>query len=954
MAFPPHMKFNFPWRTYQARLLSELGQHLGDNRLHVVAPPGSGKTVLGLEIMRQLNQPCLILCPTLAIRQQWGERLTQDFLNGQQPDWLSYELEKPGTVTIATYQALHAAVKRGDKVWNTLKRLAAGTLIVDECHHLQKAWWQSLMKTYEQWSPTLIALTATPPYDVSGYEWQRYQELCGLIDAEISMPELIAEGNLCPHQDYIWFTLPAADEQAPLKAFQEAIDDLLDHLKTNYTFREHLKAHPWLIRPAVCLEAIYENPSYFSALMIVLEGIGGVAPATAIGIIGADDSLIPEMNLEWLEMFLNEAFYKDPYFEPLREEPCMVSIHRRLRKAHAIERRRIYLEEPPHLERRIRQSSSKLDAIAAIARAEYKSMGNGLRLLVLTDYIRAEALPRAELEDRTELQKIGVAPIFEVLRRLFPIEVEIGVLTGSLLILPKLLLPALRQQMAKAGLEDGSLLASALPHDPHYVRLQPQEHLRKQMTSLITQLFNDGQLQVLVGTNALLGEGWDAPAANTLILASVVKSFVTSNQARGRVIRTDPRQPAKAANIWHLACMDPYHHAGGLDWKKLVQRFRAFAGPSFETAPRIENGVGRFHLGELPITPAAVAETNRVMLEQAGMRDRLRRAWGESIQRGVHMAEEITLPVIRTRRQKQVYEVYWVKNQAMVAPQLEELGEMGSMVMPMVAAGSVAMVISGLVPPQVLLLVSVLLLLLYSLFNLGRNGYIGRLRRLVQQFEAAQQLRVRWGRVGLAAGLSALAAGAIGGWVTGLTVLLLGSAATGLALSILQGPKLSEAQRQLDEAGNGSLLIERTARGILLTLKAAGNAEQPLLQNPTAYGGKCSGPTGCYLEGVTLQEEQLFLELLEEALGPIDNPRYLILRKHYDGEALLSVQHYAVPGLFGQRRAEAEAYRESLQRQMPEPLELLYTRTFEGRRVLLAARAKTLADPGVMRQAAWR
>jgi hypothetical protein len=185
-------------------------------------------------------------------------------------------------------------------------------------------------------------------------------------------------------------------------------------------------------------------------------------------------------------------------------------------------------------------------------------------------------------------------------------------------------------------------------------------------------------------------------------------------------------------------------------------------------------------------------------------------------------------------------------------------------------------------------------------------------------------------------------------------VVLLGSAATGLALSLLQGPKLSAAQRQLDEAGNGSLLIERTARGILLTLRQLEMLSSPYFKIQLRMVESAADQQGCYLEGVTLQEEQLFLALLEEALGPIDNPRYLILRKHYDGEALLSVQHYAVPGLFGQRRAEAEAYRESLQRQMPEPLELLYTRTFEGRRVLLAARAKTLADPEVMRQAAWR
>ncbi|MEQ8704343.1 MAG: DEAD/DEAH box helicase family protein [Phaeodactylibacter sp.] len=947
------MNFSFPWRTYQERLLSEMGQYLRDNRLHVVAPPGSGKTVLGLEIMRQLDQPCLILCPTLAIRQQWGERLALDFLQGQQPTWLSYDLQQPGTVTITTYQALHAAVKRGEEIWETLSYLVSGTLIVDECHHLQKAWWQSLMKTYEQLSPVLIALTATPPYDVSGYEWQRYQELCGLIDVEISMPELIAEGNLCPHQDYIWFTLPAAEEQAPLKAFQEAITDLLDHLKVNYTFRDHLKAHPWLVWPEGCLEAIYENPTYFSALMIVLEGIGGVAPATAIGIIGADDSLIPEMSLEWLEVFLNEAFYKDAHFKPALSEPYMASIYRRLKKAHAIERGRIYLEEPPHLERRIRQSRSKLEAIGAIAELEYSSMGADLRLLVLTDYIRSEVLPRSEL-DETEMQKIGVAPIFETLRRTFPIEVEIGVLTGSLLILPKLLLPALKAQMQYLGLSESSLMATALSHDPHFVRLQPQEHLRKQMTYLVTQLFNSGQLQVVVGTNALLGEGWDAPSANTLILATVVKSFVSSNQARGRVIRTDPRQPDKAANIWHLACMDPYHHAGGLDWKKLAQRFRAFAGPSFEPEPRIENGVGRFRLVNLPVNEVSVARTNHLMAEHACMRDRLRREWDQSIQKGVHMAEEITLPVLRTKRQQQVYEVFWIRSKAMVDAQLNEMEQMGILALPLVAAGSVALVLSGMMPPQLLLAGSMLALLGYSLLSFGRNGYLGRLMRLIRQFEAEQQLKVRWGRVGFATGLTALTAGALSGWITGLAVVLLSSAATGLALSVLQGPQLAKAQRQLDEAGDGGLLLMRTGQGILFALRQLNLLSSPYFNIKLHIVQGATEQQGCYLEGVTLQEEQIFLELLGEALGPINNPRYLILRKHFAGAELLSVQHYAVPTVFGQRRADADAYLDALQRQLPEPLELLYTRTFEGRRILLAARAKTLTDPEVRRQTAWR
>ncbi|HBL78524.1 MAG TPA: hypothetical protein DDZ79_00505, partial [Aequorivita sp.] len=48
--------FKFNWRSYQARFLEDFQVYLEDNHLHVVAPPGSGKTVLGLEMMRRINK----------------------------------------------------------------------------------------------------------------------------------------------------------------------------------------------------------------------------------------------------------------------------------------------------------------------------------------------------------------------------------------------------------------------------------------------------------------------------------------------------------------------------------------------------------------------------------------------------------------------------------------------------------------------------------------------------------------------------------------------------------------------------------------------------------------------------------------------------------------------------------------------------------------------------------
>jgi hypothetical protein len=50
-------------------------------------------------------------------------------------------------------------------------------------------------------------------------------------------------------------------------------------------------------------------------------------------------------------------------------------------------------------------------------------------------------------------------------------------------------------------------------------------------------VFEQGGINGLVGTKSLLGEGWDAPAVNTLVLGTFVGSYVLSNQMRGRSIR---------------------------------------------------------------------------------------------------------------------------------------------------------------------------------------------------------------------------------------------------------------------------------------------------------------------------------------------------------------------------------------------------------------------------------
>jgi superfamily II DNA or RNA helicase len=64
-------------RPYQRMALEafEADRAAGRRSTHLVAPPGSGKTVVGLEIVRRLGQPALVLAPTATIAVQWAEKL---------------------------------------------------------------------------------------------------------------------------------------------------------------------------------------------------------------------------------------------------------------------------------------------------------------------------------------------------------------------------------------------------------------------------------------------------------------------------------------------------------------------------------------------------------------------------------------------------------------------------------------------------------------------------------------------------------------------------------------------------------------------------------------------------------------------------------------------------------------------------------------------------------------
>lgn len=106
--------FKGTWRTYQKRILDRSDKYLNDKKIHIVAAPGSGKTTLGIELIRREGNPCLILSPSITIREQWLGRIKEGFLvEGVNPkDWFSNNIKDSKPVTVITYQALHSCMKK--------------------------------------------------------------------------------------------------------------------------------------------------------------------------------------------------------------------------------------------------------------------------------------------------------------------------------------------------------------------------------------------------------------------------------------------------------------------------------------------------------------------------------------------------------------------------------------------------------------------------------------------------------------------------------------------------------------------------------------------------------------------------------------------------------------------------------------------------------------------------
>jgi len=597
------LKFKYPWRPEQQRVLNHLEHYHDDNRIHIVAAPGAGKTVIGLEVFNRYRLKTLAISPTRIVRNQWIERLLA-FLpeDSSAPDWCSTKLDSPQLFTAITYQGLFSFDKRIeeateddtdkniDKEYESIvhwfKEHDIRLLILDEAHHLKAAWWKVLMKIVEQSKDLIIvSLTATPPYDSNATEWSRYQKLCGPVDEEISIPELVRSNSLCPHQDYIWMVKTDDKNITSLKRQQENLVRFIESLNTNFELLYLLQLHDWLEPDAAIRQRdILYNLDECFALLGLLKQHQKELPEHLLSLLDiTENDINPMSTFAWenlLQSFLEGSHY--PSATPVTE--FRETLSRLLKGKYFLKYSKVSLDNSRKKLEAFNKTQERIKACFDIATVEYQARQEWSRIVVLADYIHDEKYQLAldGLEAPT-----GAYPIFHYYIHHLEnsLAAKTALLTGRLSIIHRDLLAKLSEYFPS------TLTIKSKPYSENedFVVLNISSDY---VSAAFTKLHKNGDLLFLIGTRALLGEGWDAPHVNSLILATQTGAYVSSNQVRGRAIRINLDDDFKTASIWHIVAVSPLSEYNEFILKDLHRRFKTFAGIHADEL-RIESGIER-------------------------------------------------------------------------------------------------------------------------------------------------------------------------------------------------------------------------------------------------------------------------------------------------------------------------------------------------------------------------
>ena len=661
------------------------------------------------------------------------------------------------------------------------------------------------------------------------------------------------------------FAFPTKEERVQLDQFETQKLNFLTKLSVDINFSNTILSSP-LLEGQISDDDLLANHKYLSAILIFLRSKNLPFPQRFQDLLAAKN--LPTFTLEWFETLLNGIIFQVPTWFGFTEE-VFNQLKGDLKANGLIERNQVKLIRNKKQDVLLNQSLGKLNAVRDIFRAEYQALGDNLRQLVLTDFIRKDF--QIHLGDNNaEFTQLGVLSYFESIRREIIKQswsVPMAILTGSLVILPTSAKESLEALIPKDRLSYDTI-GKLNKNDYLKVNVSGSHH---DLVTALTQLFQEGHIQVVIGTKSLLGEGWDAPCVNSLILASFVGSFMLSNQMRGRAIRVWPDNPNKTSNIWHLVSInlspkkwfeilnteEKYDETLELqlyglspDLDLLDRRMTQFLGLHY-TELTIESGIDRLDLNQITFSQKGLEKLNQNAITLSQKRQELKDRWQQALPLNEEM-EVVNEVEVDKQFLPLVYLNDWMK---------------AFLIFQAFAAT-------------------------YFIIDVARYFIVGKpfVHSLPILLIALLLLAVFWGRY-----------------------------------FIYRSP-----YKRLETFG----------KAIHQALLDSGQIETKESAPRVAKDSKRAIYNAIYLKGASMREKEIFAQALTEFFAPIENQRYILKSCHKVKD---QTEFFAVPSMFEKRKTDAESFLRHIQRSVGK-YDLIYTRSVQGRPILLEARIKALGN----------
>ena len=168
-----------------------------------------------------------------------------------------------------------------------------------------------------------------------------------------------------------------------------------------------------------------------------------------------------------------------------------------------------------------------------------------------------------------------------------------------------------------------------------------------------------------------------------------------------------------------------------------------------------------------------------------------------------------------------------------------------------------------------------------------------------------------------------------------------------LALVLIVGavvllPKCLKALYLFLKHGPISSSMKQIGKALLRALVNADLVDTRLSKMGIKVRREKYGTVSCSLAGATTYEKSLFLDAMQEILGPVENPRYLLIRKTPLGR-IIRKDYHVVPQVLGRKKELAEYFMKMWAKYVG-PTELVYTRSIKGRQILLKARGAAMSS----------